>query len=183
MSDRIEIFFNDQVELLKSNNTQKIKSEVHKFTKYLFKHQNDVVEASIQTKLLIVVEKYAKYCSTVDQHAVKDAVEELIGLILALPEGKLISSKSKKKALSWYDSLCTEANVAQFATKIDKFGVIDVNIDDKTLVLLSETDTDHCLEHVKCESTSLFDEICTKFNDEENVIVGVSNAVVVNIQT
>ncbi len=180
MSDRIELFFNDQVELLKSNNIQRIKSEVQKFTKYLFKHQNDVIEANTQTKLLIVVEKYVKYCLSVN--AVKDAVEELIGLILALPEGKLISSKSKKKALSWYDSICTDSNVAQVATKIDKFSVIDVNVDDKTLVLLSETDTDQCLEHVKCESPSLFDQICTKFNDEENIIVEVSNSVVVNIQ-
>ncbi len=183
MSERIELFFNDQVDLLKSNNTQKIKSEILKLSKYLHKHQNEIIDSSTQTKLLMIVEKYVKYGSATS--ALKDAIAELVGLLLSLPEGKLVTSKSKKKALIWYDSLCTEDSQPQkIDGKPEKFTVIDINADERTLVLLSETDSDHFVENVKTDSSSLFDEIAAKFdNSEESVVVEVRNSIVVTIQS
>lgn len=180
MSDRIELFFNDQVDLLKSNNTQKIKSEILKLSKYLHKHQNEIIDSSTQTKLLMIVEKYVKYGSA--SSALKDAIAELVGLLLSLPEGKLVTSKSKKKALIWYDSLCTEDSQPQkIDEKPEKFTVIDINADERTLVLLS--DSDHFVENVKTDSSSLFDEIVAKFDSEESLVVEVRNSIVVTIQS
>jgi hypothetical protein len=183
MSERIELFFNDQVDLLKSNNAQKIKSEILKLTKYLHKHQNEIIDSNTQTKLLMIVEKYVKYGSATS--VLKDAIAELVGLLLSLPEGKLVTSKSKKKVLIWYDSLCTEDSQPQeLDGKPEKFTVIDINADERTLVLLSEADSDHFVENVKTDSSSLFDEIAAKFeNSEESIVVEVCNSIVVTIQS
>ena len=180
MSDRIELFFNDQVDLLKSNNAQKIKSEILKLTKYLHKHQNEIIDSNTQTKLLMIVEKYVKYGSATS--VLKDTIAELVGLLLSLPEGKLVTSKSKKKVLIWYDSLCTEDSQPQKVDgKPEKFTVIDINADERTLVLLS--DSDHFVENVKTDSSSLFDEIVAKFDSEESLVVEVRNSIVVTIQS
>lgn len=110
-ADRIDKFQTDCNLLLhndnQSNNVMKIVSEVKKLSQWLQKHQSEVVPDNHKQILLTIIENYYNYYlqKRKDSTVLLDVVTLLVDDCLKLPEGKLINSKGKKRALKWIEIL------------------------------------------------------------------------------
>jgi len=104
-ADRVDKFSTDCQTLLKTNNTSKIISEIKKLSLWLQKHQSEIIPDNHKQLLLTTIESYYNYYSQNRDSLLLDAVMLLVDDCLKLPEGKLINSKGKKRALKWIDVL------------------------------------------------------------------------------
>ena len=106
-SERIDKYYDDGLQLIEKKNDSKILTEVKKLAAFITKHQSDSVTSNQQSRLLSIIEMYYKYATSKERDAddddtrMHDSVQSLISDLLALPEGKLVTSKGKKKAVTW----------------------------------------------------------------------------------
>ncbi len=116
-AERVNKFYDDATLLTSApspssnanNNINKLTSEIMKLKSWLQKHQNEVLQDSMKTKLLQCIEMYYRKVFH-RREGLLDPVTELLGCYLQLPEGKLLSSKDKRKVLQWINSLsCLES--------------------------------------------------------------------------
>lgn len=90
-SDRINKFAEEQVSILTSSSPLKIISEIGKLKEWLIKHQDDAIPDGAKNKLLTILEKYNRAAGYYAD--IRPKVIALYENYLALPEGKLLSSK------------------------------------------------------------------------------------------
>ena len=184
--DRISKYFDDQVGLVSSGKIPKINSEIKSLASWLVKHQDELVPDGSKSKIVAILERYNR---TAGYHAVLlGPIIQLFANFLALPEGKLCSSKDKSKVLNWYnllnakeDGLDSEAargvSVARSVggvKAVTRWSVQSLDVDKKSLTLLSEADTELWEEDLEVPSKPLFEEIRVLFESEssgEDVVV------------
>eukprot|EP01031_Cornospumella_fuschlensis_P040109 gene40109-48877_t len=146
--DRIQKFHDDQVKLLVSNTKQsKISGEIGSLRTWLQKHQNDVVPDGAKTQLFTIIEKYNRAAGYFTD--IRDAVEQLLGDYLQMPEGKLVSAGSKRKVIVWLENMRASADEANTKTadklsapKIMKWSVESIDESKKTVTLLNTEDAE-----------------------------------------
>ena len=105
MADRIDKFHEDCEKLVAVPNNPKIVGEVQRLSKWLQKHQGEAMPEASKARLFGVLQKYHKVATTTTSQPMKDAITATIEDYLKLPEGKLVSSKSKQQALKWLTAL------------------------------------------------------------------------------
>lgn len=88
-------------------NYRKVQSEVDRLAKWLHKHQEETVSDGAKAKLFATVQAYYKVAVAAprSEEGVRGAVHELVDGLLKIPEGKLVSAKSKQSAIRWIESL------------------------------------------------------------------------------
>jgi len=129
------------------------------------------VSKSLQTKLLSAIESYYRFAisSTCKEEEVLDTSLAMITDFLCLPEGKLVSGKSKQKAISWQRNLIS-INVQQDTSggykptsKNTVWTVVDMNDNtDCSLITFTLFRDEEFLENVKVRSvTACCDGACT----------------------
>eukprot|EP01031_Cornospumella_fuschlensis_P040103 gene40103-48870_t len=146
--DRIQKFHDDQVKLLVSNTKQsKISGEIGSLRTWLQKHQNDVVPDGAKTQLFTIIEKYNRAAGYFTD--IRDAVEQLLGDYLQMPEGKLVSAGSKRKVIVWLENMRASVDEANTKTsdvisapKIMKWSVESMDEGKKTVTLLNTEDAE-----------------------------------------
>lgn len=174
---RINKFHEDSRILILKQNSQKIQAEIKKLRSWLQKHQNEVVIDSIKEKLLLTLEAYYKYFHVNhNEEFIKDSVEELLSDFLQFPEGKLLSSKSKKKVLGWINiirkSNLDESNKNVKKTK--KYSVENVNCNSQ-VDLLSIDDPEDWLVDFLVEDRSIFEQIEGNFQQDKVIYVEIDD--------
>ena len=125
------------------------------------------------------IEKYYLYsqANKVEETLVNNSIT-LISDYLAIPEGKLCSSKGKIKALNWLEksksSECGEGKMSSGISSREiydtKFILMDVNLDDNSISLMSCIDECDLRENIQVENDDLFQKICTAFDVGEVTI-------------
>eukprot|EP00933_Yihiella_yeosuensis_P073316 TRINITY_DN81965_c0_g1_i1.p1 TRINITY_DN81965_c0_g1~~TRINITY_DN81965_c0_g1_i1.p1 ORF type:complete len:202 (-),score=52.86 TRINITY_DN81965_c0_g1_i1:997-1602(-) len=107
--DRVEKFAADGEALLKEPNAKKIASEVQKLRTWIHKHQDELLSDSHKEKLFVCMQKYHKYSSAKSSSGYvvpPECIAQVQGLVedaLKVPEGKLITMKTKKQLLKWLE--------------------------------------------------------------------------------
>ena len=115
-SERIDKFFDDARHWTDPNarNDGKAMTEMSRLSKWMIKHQSESVGDGSKNRLLSVVELFFRYIprDTSSEATVQltEAKSALISDYLKLPEGKLVNSKLKRRALSWIEQLSTQSN-------------------------------------------------------------------------
>jgi hypothetical protein len=105
-SERIQKYLEDAQKYVAGQSTSKVLAELKKLNTWLQKHQNESVPEGAKAKLISTVEVYLKYCTSPGaEAALLEAVANVVGSYLQLPEGKLVSASYKKKALAWHQDL------------------------------------------------------------------------------
>lgn len=152
--DRIQKFHDDQVDNITSckGKTSKITSEIDKFRQWLVKHQDNVVPDAAKGQIFTILEKYQR-CSTQVYPEITPAVYTLYSDFLQLPEGKLVSSKSKQRVLKWLQQMdsdaadantaeSVEAMVARQENTLSTWSVEGINEKKRCVTLLSTDDAE-----------------------------------------
>lgn len=173
---RIEKFSDDSKALMASNNSKKLSAEIKKFRTWLQKHQNEIVSDGLKTKLFQTIDSYYRYCTNEKNVAIhEDDISTLLGDYLQLPEGKLLSSKDKRKVLSWHQSLAGCKNTGKVAASgVRKWSVIDINSKNE-LTMMSDENGDDMMEGFVVEDSQKFARIAEMFNSDVPVFLEISN--------
>lgn len=169
-AERVDKFQIDSQTLLKSNNHVKIISEMKKLSQWLQKHQSEIIPDNHKQILLGVIESYyTYYCSSIQNReaTLLDAVSLLVDDCLKLPEGKLINSKGKKKALKWIDTLnslqSTDGNASSTDRKLaadtssttsESFIVISLQQHNKSISVMDEETGERVIENIPVTTSS-----------------------------
>ncbi len=194
-AERVSKFYDDATLLtsaptnLTNNTTNKLISEIMKLKSWLQKHQNEVLQDSIKTKLLQCIEMY--YRKVFHRHeSLVDPVTDLLGCYLQLPEGKLLSSKDKRKVLQWINSLSSlgsgdslpkgsssNSSPARVVSSTWIVQSVDYNNNKNisTLTLLNAENDELWKEDVAVE-VDLVDKIAELMDTCDNIIVEVDNS-------
>lgn len=101
MADRVSKFVEDAHKLLESPiNVPKVEKELKRLRTWLFKHQDESLQKGKQAELLSTVKSYYKVAmGESTESTLRDAVFGVVDDLLKLPEGKLVSSKTKGDCL------------------------------------------------------------------------------------
>jgi hypothetical protein len=166
--DRIQRFFDDQVKLIPLVMTPqfgKVVSEIGHIKSWLFKHQSEALSEGLKGKLLQILEKYNR--AAITANAVRNAVIALFQDYLALPEGKLTSSKNKTTVLGWLGHLNTEeerdSNAATMQAKLttEQWEVASIEHD-----LLCLVNGDKIRENIRVDNLELLELIKMHYGGE-----------------
>ena len=90
-----------KLESLKRN-PKKYAAEIKKLTLWMHKHQSDSVTDASKQRLVDILSDSTK--------VLNEDASELLQTYLALPEGKLTTSKGKARALKWLESLAEKGD-------------------------------------------------------------------------
>jgi hypothetical protein len=102
--ERIQRYLDDQTKILVPGmKPAKITSEIANLKKWLVKHQDEAVPDGSKGKIMTVLEKYNRAAGYMAD--LRGPVANLFQDYLALPEGKLLSSKNKDKVKVWLANL------------------------------------------------------------------------------
>ena len=146
--------FASKLESLKGST--KYASELKKLTLWMQKHQSETLTDSAKQKLVAILGES------------KDP--ELLSCYLALPEGKLTTSKGKNRALKWYEGLGREGQGAQQKQKGAIGKVLDLS--EETIVTV-EMEEDAEVMEMACPQLrleALRREFECYLNDERGVV-------------
>jgi len=161
-SERIDKFLLDATQCRSPAQLQK---EAERLSVWLQKHQAEIVPPGQQAKLIQVLDVHTKN----GRVGYADALLNLVSTFLALPEGKLVSAKSKQKCLKLLDSLSEgggggggpKPSSASPAAKL--FTLLDIDIVSSQVTVQSD-ETEEVFEGVECDAdllhriSSLFEE-------------------------
>ena len=81
----------------------KITTEIAKLRTWLVKHQDEAVPDGSKGKIIAVLEKYNRAAGYMAE--IRGAVSCLFQDYLALPEGKLLTSKGKDRVKAWLENM------------------------------------------------------------------------------
>ncbi len=118
--------------------TSKVVSEIGNFKSWLFKHQSEAISEGSKGKLMVILEKYNR--AGITAKSIRNAVISLFQDYLALPEGKLTSSKNKNTVLGWLTHLNAEderdgdATTTQAKVMTERWDVASIENDKLCLV-------------------------------------------------
>lgn len=173
-ADRVMKFYEDAERLCKastgggsSSTDAKVVAEVNKLKTWLMKHQNEVMTDAMKAKLLQTVSLYHRLASA-SSHAESgftNAITALLSDYLMMPEGKLVSSKDKKKVMNWLESSGSNASTAFCDTEKESedapslWTIQDVNEEQRTVTLLNIDNEDKWLEDVLVPHSFIWDKI------------------------
>mmetsp|Transcript_3702 Transcript_3702/g.3839 ORF Transcript_3702/g.3839 Transcript_3702/m.3839 type:complete len:164 (+) Transcript_3702:104-595(+) len=140
---------------------------------------------------MMIAEKYYIYLSSSSTlpESVIDLISNLLSDMMAIPEGKLISSKAKSRLLKWSQSLqsditSTSSNNNNSNTNNNsrrtEWIVADIHEETgKQLTLMSaDVDSSDILEYINVPDTALLERIQVRFETEEEgvtVLVEIDN--------
>jgi len=175
-AERVDLFYEEASK--HSGNVAKSTSECLRLCKWLQKHQNEIVPAAQQNRLIQLVDLHKKQSSP-------EAMLELVQTYLALPEGKLTTAKGKQKCLKLLDELSPSSATSSSSSSSvassspTRYLVIDIDVDKNLLTLALLTNPDEIVENASCCDPSLLAAIKDKFAssqeggdvDEEDVVV------------
>jgi len=152
-SDRVDKFCLDAEAALLKPAVHVLAKECTRLAVWLQKHQDEPIPSAQQGKLMSMLDLHVK--NGRDSYSV--GVHTLVSTMLSLPEGKLITAKSKQKCLRILDSLAVVGGkkpaVQEKTAK--RFVVYEV---DETLckaVVVEEDDESNVIEHVSVPSELL----------------------------
>ena len=151
-SDRIDKFCADAEAALSkpAASALVLGKECARLAVWLQKHQDEPVPSAQQGKLMSLLDLHVKN----GREVYNEAVQSLVSTMLSLPEGKLITAKSKQKCLKILDSLAVGGGKqsALQEMKAKRFAVFDF---DETLcqaTVVEEDDESNVIEHVSVPS-------------------------------
>ena len=143
-SDRIDKFSEDAA------TGKGLSKECDRLAAWLQKHQSEIVPAAQQAKLMQLLDLHTK--SGKEQYP--DSLGNLVSTLLALPEGKLISAKSKQRCLRLLESLAPSSSKPPSPSggqqRLSKYTVLDCDVSAGEVTVCEEGNEDVVLEHVRC---------------------------------
>ena len=142
-SDRIDKFSEDAA------TGKGLSKECDRLAAWLQKHQSEIVPAAQQVKLMQLLDLHTK--SGKEQYP--DSLGNLVSTLLALPEGKLVSAKSKQKCLRLLESLAPSSSKPSSPSShqhLSKYTVLDCDVSAGEVTVCEEGNEDVVLEHVRC---------------------------------
>lgn len=170
-SDRINKFVEDQTKVLvSSSKPSKIIAEVNHLKQWLQKHQDETVPDGAKGKLMVIMEKYNRAQGYfVD---IRDAVVDLYGCYLQLPEGKLVSAKDKAKVLVWVSNISSgeEEDSQPVAPSISKWTVESLDARKRKVTLLSMDDPDLWKEDMAVDDAPTMESIARLMGQGQVVV-------------
>jgi hypothetical protein len=176
-SERIEKFQTDCEYLLRIKNIPKIVVEIRKLCTWIQKHQNGIVPDSHKQILLSIIESYVQLLLKEQNNLLIDIIINLVDDYLKLPEGKLVNSKGKKKALKWLEILAGIQNNSDTENlnvqSPIRYLVIDMDQESKKLTVVNEKDQDIILDNISLQ-IEVFNEIYQQFENQQDVYVELS---------
>ena len=177
-NDRVDLFLDTQTTLTNSiNNIKKVTTEINKLCQWIQKHQNELLTDTCKGKLLFIIEKYYLYNKNSNSNNNDDdskrklveVIEKLLSDFLALPEGKLCSSKGKQKVMNWQCSMMETTSSSSSSNSnrgnsnssnnIERWIICDVN-GNLISLMKSQSESDELIEDV-CVTNI---DILTKIN-------------------
>eukprot|EP00668_Euglena_longa_P014670 GGOE01018671.1.p1 GENE.GGOE01018671.1~~GGOE01018671.1.p1 ORF type:complete len:193 (-),score=50.60 GGOE01018671.1:259-837(-) len=179
MADRIEKFREDCDKLVADRNAARMAAEVQRLCKWMQKHQDEAVPDKAKGQLLAVIQKYYQTAQSLAAPALTDSVTGLIEDLLKLPEGKLVTSKSKQQALKWLATLAPATGSASGASPSaaveagERWVVGDIS-DAGAFQLVPDGDGDEVIEGATAATTDLLAEVRRRFEEEGHCTVQVS---------
>lgn len=169
-SERIDKFHIDAQRWCTKNaqNDARCIEEMKKLSKWMLKHQAEIIPDSSKTKLQSIM--FLFFSCPLSINATESILNEKINLLadyLKMPEGKLVTSKSKKKVMKWLDELNnTVINMntvfdinAMATTSGDKWMVADIGDDDKLSLMRENVEDMGFLEGIVVTDTYMLQEI------------------------
>jgi hypothetical protein len=103
-AERITKFCDDQTKIMvPGTKPAKITSEIAKLRTWLVKHQDEAVPDGSKGKIMSVLEKYNRAAGYMAE--LRAPVSCLFQDYLALPEGKLLTSKNKDRVKAWLENM------------------------------------------------------------------------------
>lgn len=178
-ADRVSKFYDDQATILPTafasiKGGSKVSSEITKFGSWLVKHQNEAVADGSKGKILQILEKYNRAAQAMFN--IRKSVISLFQIYLALPEGKLVTSKNKASILVWLENLERAEDIDDCATTPNAVFAIEMwdvaAIDDNGRMCLLKGE--QVQEDVVVEEKMLLDQISNFYNSDDGCSVLVS---------
>mmetsp|Transcript_13133 Transcript_13133/g.37780 ORF Transcript_13133/g.37780 Transcript_13133/m.37780 type:complete len:198 (+) Transcript_13133:46-639(+) len=181
-ADRVDKYHSDGAALLGSKplKADKVRAEIRSLRKWLQKHQDETLAAGPQGKLLETAQAYHKAAAAggPDGEALQDEVLGLVEDLLKLPEGKLVSSKAKRTAIKWTETLrgkaagSDDAPDAAAGVAGEVMDVIDIAGDGAVSVTLMDEDGE-TLEGVAIDDEELAERLRSCFDAGDATRVSV----------
>lgn len=164
-SERIDKFYADCFALPKSRG-----KECEKISIWLQKHQSEIVPSGQQTKLVQLVDQHFRS----GREDYPDKLLNLIQTMLSLPEGKLITAKSKQKILKFLEALAPSKPVGiSSATTVSTYSVIDIDESSGSIVVVDDSDDTIILENVNC-NPDLLNSLTRALQAESDIFVTIN---------
>lgn len=175
-SDRICMYFDDCKLLLENKNILKICNEIKKLTNWLQKHQNESVPDNIKVKLMSIVDSYYRFglSNNNSNLELKETILNLFSTYLQLPEGKLVSSKDKKKVLNWISEYNTTIddnsyNIKQNNKMISIWSIEEI-IDNKLITILNKDNNEMWKENYQPINIEMYKKQIQEILDQSGFI-------------
>lgn len=167
--DRIQKFCDDQISVITTckGKPNKITAEIDKLRQWLVKHQEVVVPDGAKAQIFSILEKYQR-CFTSVYPEIMPAVSTLFSDYLQLPEGKLLSSKSKQRVLKWLQQMDNSENgksesveqmIKRQGETLSTWSVEGVDEKNQRVTLLSTTDAEVWKEDFHVPSKNHFQQL------------------------
>lgn len=172
--ERIDKYLGDAEKLVRLSNESKVIAELAKLKTWLQKHQYEVVPDGAKSKLLQVLTVYYKYNQqliTERKEVVGEKLIELFSDYLQLPEGKLLSSKDKRKVLQWQTNFSLGIPPSEPIPESEIFVVQDVNEDERLVTVQSTLDQIKWLENIIVDSEEIWISLLESFQAGKEVSV------------
>lgn len=174
-SDRVDKFYGDMASFIEAKNAKKLLSEIDRLKTWMQKHQNETLTEGSKTKLVSCIEACVRY----QDNEVKESALSLVSDYLTIPEGKLATSKAKKKFLNIVNDSHRAVSVKDGDT-VDKkatitWTVIDIN---KALLFNLESDDGQIIDGVKVIDKNLAKRLKEKFEVDGFISVKMNKEVI-----
>lgn len=161
-AERVDKWHVDGEALVTTGKHSSLAKECERLAAWLQKHQGEIVPQAQQVKLMQLADLHFK-------HGAKEYdgnLGNLLSTLLSLPEGKLISAKSKHKVLKMLDGLSgkkTDPASGESTTKPKLLAILDVDAAEGEVTL----DVDgEVMEKIKCPPL-LFQQLLPLFEAGE----------------
>ena len=195
MTERIDKFVVDITRWSVKNaaNDEKLRGEVERLTKWLEKHQNEMIPDGHKNKLLSLVDLVYRYIPTSQDERIQESKRSLCSCYLMMPEGKLVNAKSKKKVMKWLDTLNvdTGAAIGSVFSCVNNSGngdqsgvwlVADITEERKLTLMKEDVHSSDVLEDIDIDNEEMLVEIERRFDSDGGyVCVKMLNGVCVEI--
>lgn len=137
-------YFADAGVLLQAGRPDKILAEMGRLRKWVVKHQDEALSAGAQSRLLETAQLYFKFATagTDPGSQILDEVHLLLDDLLKIPEGKLVSGKSKRSVLKWLESLRSAGSHAKGLCDANVVQCLLLTVDDDMATLMNEKTSD-----------------------------------------
>lgn len=184
-AERISKFHDDAIETLQQSKRtgviQKIEGEISRLRTWIQKHQSESVPDTAKQQLLSTVELFHNFANDRTQSlqseksvtSVGNLVGDLVSDLLKIPEGKLITSKGKRRAMKWVSSgeqNRKSGNMKDEESLVTKWSVVDLDEESGTTTLMA-IDGGNIKENFHVDDESKMDAIVALFVSGAGVII------------